>query len=116
MAKSSISLLLVCFIFFILEKSQAELLAPALYVFGDSTVDAGNNNNIQTFAKSNYLPYGIDFPGGITGRTTNGQTMADFIGKLKHFLPRNCAFLNCRSFKKIKRYMKLMKSCIGRIF
>ncbi|PON77501.1 Lipase [Parasponia andersonii] len=78
MAKSSISLLFVFIIFFVLEKSQAKL-APALYVFGDSTVDAGNNNGIQTYAKYNYLPYGIDYPGGTTGRPTNGRTMADFI-------------------------------------
>ena len=36
-------------------------LVPALYVFGDSTVDAGNNNNLNTPAKVNSFPYGIDF-------------------------------------------------------
>ncbi|XP_010108885.2 GDSL esterase/lipase 7 [Morus notabilis] len=59
-------------------KSEAQL-APALYVFGDSTVDAGNNNAINTYAKSNYAPYGVDFPGGVTGRPTNGRNAADFI-------------------------------------
>ena len=83
MAKSSIFLLFVCCIFSVWGKSEAKL-APALYVFGDSTVDAGNNNVIPTYAKYNYLPYGIDFPNGVTGRPTNGLTTADFIGKLKH--------------------------------
>ncbi|AES97012.1 hypothetical protein MTR_5g044210 [Medicago truncatula] len=36
-------------------------LVPTLYVFGDSTVDVGNNNNLNTAAKANVFPYGIDF-------------------------------------------------------
>lgn len=82
MAKSSIFLVLLCLILLSLGKSEAQL-APALYVFGDSTVDAGNNNLIDSFAKSNYAPYGLDFPGGVTGRATNGHTMADSIGMFK---------------------------------
>lgn len=80
MAKSSISILLLCVIFLVMRKSQAKL-APALYVFGDSTVDAGNNNGVPTYAKYNYLPYGVDYPGGVAGRSTNGRTTADFICK-----------------------------------
>ncbi|PON45629.1 Lipase [Parasponia andersonii] len=79
---SSISLL---FVFNIISSSfvfsEADKLAPALYVFGDSTVDVGNNNNIDTHAKSNYLPYGIDFPDGVSGRPTNGYNMADLIAQ-----------------------------------
>ncbi|EXC20533.1 hypothetical protein L484_027087 [Morus notabilis] len=81
MAKSSTSFVFVCFILLILGKSEAQL-APALYVFGDSTVDAGNNNDINTYAKSNYAPYGVDFPCGVTGRPTNGRNAADFIAQL----------------------------------
>ncbi|KAK7381195.1 hypothetical protein VNO78_33725 [Psophocarpus tetragonolobus] len=54
-------------------------LAPALYVFGDSLVDSGNNNFLPTLARANYLPYGIDFPKGATGRFTNRKTVVDFI-------------------------------------
>ncbi|KAL7163701.1 hypothetical protein ACSBR2_039762 [Camellia fascicularis] len=54
----------------------------ALYVFGDSTVDAGNNNYIDKAARANYLPYGIDFNNTPTGRFTNGKTIADFIAIL----------------------------------
>ncbi|KHN29936.1 GDSL esterase/lipase [Glycine soja] len=54
---------------------------PALYVFGDSLIDCGNNNHLPS-GGADYLPYGIDFMGGNTptGRaTTNGKTVADFL-------------------------------------
>ncbi|URE23208.1 GDSL-like Lipase/Acylhydrolase [Musa troglodytarum] len=55
---------------------------PANFVFGDSLVDAGNNNYITTFSKANYVPNGIDFPGHEpTGRYTNGRTIVDVLGK-----------------------------------
>ncbi|KAF6169125.1 hypothetical protein GIB67_038622 [Kingdonia uniflora] len=56
-------------------------LAPALYVFGDSLVDSGNNNFLETTAVANYKPYGIDFPHGPTGRFTNGKTIEDFFSE-----------------------------------
>lgn len=55
-------------------------LVPALYVFGDSLLDNGNNNLLPTLAKANYFPYGLNFPGGFpTGRFTNGKNLADFV-------------------------------------
>ncbi|KAF8389887.1 hypothetical protein HHK36_024405 [Tetracentron sinense] len=82
MAKSSsmtlLSLSLLLHLFF--AKSENPL-APALYIFGDSLVDSGNNNLLNTEVKVNYNPYGIDFPGGATGRFTNGKTAADFTGQ-----------------------------------
>ncbi|KAL8511742.1 hypothetical protein ACS0TY_018250 [Phlomoides rotata] len=54
---------------------------PCMFVFGDSLFDNGNNNNLNTRAKVNYPPYGIDFPGGITtGRFSNGKNAPDFLG------------------------------------
>lgn len=53
---------------------------PAMFVFGDSLIDNGNNNDLPSFAKANYFPYGIDFNGGPTGRFSNGYTMVDAIG------------------------------------
>ncbi|XP_020679643.1 GDSL esterase/lipase At1g71250 [Dendrobium catenatum] len=50
---------------------------PAMFVFGDSLVDSGNNNYLTSIAKANYYPYGIDFSQGITGRFTNGKTTVD---------------------------------------
>ncbi|KAJ1266914.1 hypothetical protein BS78_07G016800 [Paspalum vaginatum] len=55
---------------------------PALFVFGDSLVDSGNNNNLASLAKANYLPYGIDFAGGPTGRFCNGYTIVDELAEL----------------------------------
>ncbi|XP_026395817.1 GDSL esterase/lipase At4g16230-like [Papaver somniferum] len=50
---------------------------PAIFVFGVSLVDPGNNNYISgTIAKNNFYPFGIDFPSGkaYTGRFTDGRT------------------------------------------
>ncbi|GAA0163623.1 lipase [Lithospermum erythrorhizon] len=54
---------------------------PAMFVFGDSLVDNGNNNDLNSFAKANYYPYGIDFRGP-TGRFSNGETVIDLLAKL----------------------------------
>ncbi|XP_039068812.1 GDSL esterase/lipase At2g04020-like [Hibiscus syriacus] len=55
---------------------------PALYVFGDNFVDAGNNNYLNLpRIQSTYSPYGIDFDGKPTGRYTNGRTVTDFIAQ-----------------------------------
>ncbi|KAM0941755.1 putative GDSL lipase/esterase, SGNH hydrolase superfamily [Dioscorea sansibarensis] len=53
---------------------------PAIIVFGDSTVDTGNNNAIPTLLKSNFMPYGRDFLGKPypTGRFSNGRLASDF--------------------------------------
>lgn len=59
---------------------QGQQQVPCLFFFGDSQFDNGNNNNLLTLAKVNYPPYGIDFPGGPTGRFSNGQNIADFLG------------------------------------
>eukprot|EP00253_Pinus_taeda_P002585 PITA_02585 len=60
----------------------AKQLAPALIVFGDSTVDPGNNNNISTVLKANFLPYGRDFIGHTpTGRFCNGRLTTDFLAE-----------------------------------
>ncbi|KAF7827924.1 GDSL esterase/lipase [Senna tora] len=57
---------------------------PALYAFGDSLIDGGNNNylNLPLQGKANFPPYGIDFGGKPTGRYTNGKTVVDYIAIL----------------------------------
>ncbi|KAM1232550.1 hypothetical protein TB2_002273 [Malus domestica] len=55
---------------------------PAMFVFGDSLIDVGNNNFLNSLAKSNYYPYGCDFRAGPTGRFTNGRTFVDLLGNL----------------------------------
>ncbi|KAM0048696.1 putative triacylglycerol lipase [Helianthus debilis subsp. tardiflorus] len=64
---------------------SGEPQVPCFFIFGDSLVDSGNNNALTTAAKANYRPYGIDFPQGVTGRFTNGRTVADIIGQLLGF-------------------------------
>ncbi|KAL0314085.1 UNVERIFIED_CONTAM: GDSL esterase/lipase [Sesamum angustifolium] len=58
---------------------------PCLFIFGDSLVDNGNNNDILTLARADYGPYGIDFPQGATGRFTNGRTFVDILAQLLGF-------------------------------
>ncbi|KAF7831722.1 GDSL esterase/lipase [Senna tora] len=64
---------------------------PAVIVFGDSSVDSGNNNRIATVLKSNFRPYGRDFDGGHpTGRFSNGRVPPDFIAEafnVKRYIP-----------------------------
>ncbi|KAJ6435465.1 hypothetical protein OIU84_000617 [Salix udensis] len=52
---------------------------PCYFVFGDSLFDNGNNNYLSTAPKVNYLPYGIDFDTGASGRCSNGLNIADTI-------------------------------------
>lgn len=59
----------------------AKSLVPALYVFGDSLVDVGNNNLLDTPTKANTFPYGIDFNNCSTGRFSNGKNFADILGE-----------------------------------
>ncbi|KAA8546340.1 hypothetical protein F0562_002921 [Nyssa sinensis] len=62
-----------------------------MFVFGSSLVDNGNNNFLQdSMAKADYLPYGIDFPLGPSGRFTNGKNVIDLLGdqlKLPSYIP-----------------------------
>ncbi|XP_074294507.1 GDSL esterase/lipase EXL1-like [Silene latifolia] len=64
---------------------------PALLVFGDSIVDSGNNDYIDTIGKANFPPYGRDFAGGVaTGRYSNGKIPSDLIAEqmgLKELVP-----------------------------
>ncbi|KAK4259492.1 hypothetical protein QN277_005817 [Acacia crassicarpa] len=58
---------------------------PCYFIFGDSLVDNGNNNQLASLARANYFPYGIDFPGGATGRFSNGKTTVDVVAQLLGF-------------------------------
>ncbi|XP_071722407.1 GDSL esterase/lipase At1g71691-like [Rutidosis leptorrhynchoides] len=57
-------------------------MVPGMFIFGDSLIDNGNNNDLLTFAWANYFPYGIDFLGGPTGRFSNGFTIVDQISEM----------------------------------
>ncbi|KAM3196931.1 hypothetical protein ACQJBY_072555 [Aegilops geniculata] len=55
-------------------------VCTTLLVFGDSTVDPGNNNRLRTTAKANFPPYGVNFYGRRpTGRFSNGRLATDML-------------------------------------
>jgi GDSL-like Lipase/Acylhydrolase len=72
-----VPLLPVMFVYLCLMKVVMAQQVPAVFAFGDSLIDNGNNNGLNSFAKSNYYPYGIDFNQGATGRFCNGKTVVD---------------------------------------
>ena len=56
---------------------------PAIYVFGDSTADVGNNNYLpgSDVPRANFPHNGVDFPTSRpTGRFSNGYNVADLVG------------------------------------
>ncbi|KAJ0966179.1 hypothetical protein J5N97_027317 [Dioscorea zingiberensis] len=56
---------------------------PAMYVFGDSLADVGNNDHIHlSLLKANFPHNGIDYPGHkATGRFSNGKNAVDFLAE-----------------------------------
>lgn len=94
--------LLYCVVILLFSACEAKLQLPqgvnikAVFAFGDSIVDQGNNNNLTTRAKCNFLPYGKDFMGGKpTGRFSNAKTPPDMIGILikKEIFFKNLTFI-----------------------
>ncbi|KAG6421013.1 hypothetical protein SASPL_117560 [Salvia splendens] len=67
-----------------ISQDDIDLTKGASFIFGDSLVDAGNNNYLQTLSKADITPNGIDFKasgGNPTGRYTNGRTIGDIVGE-----------------------------------
>ncbi|KAK3011174.1 hypothetical protein RJ639_011747 [Escallonia herrerae] len=98
--QSPFVLLLLFHVFVFISKAKSQALAKqrasnnsisAVFVFGDSTADPGNNNYIPTPFKSNFRPYGRDFTNQVpTGRFTNGMLAYDFIARyvgVKDYVP-----------------------------
>ncbi|XP_048334751.2 GDSL esterase/lipase 5 [Ziziphus jujuba] len=59
-------------------------VSSALFIFGDSTVDPGNNNHMETIPenRADYKPYGQNgFFEGPTGRFSDGRVIVDFIAE-----------------------------------
>ncbi|XP_038685389.1 GDSL esterase/lipase At5g55050-like [Tripterygium wilfordii] len=75
-------------------------MVPAMFVFGDSLVDVGNNNHLSvSIAKADFPFNGIDFPTKKpTGRFSNGKNAADFIAE-KVGLPSSPPYLSLISKK-----------------
>ncbi|KAL0554405.1 hypothetical protein IC582_008326 [Cucumis melo] len=78
-----------------------------LFVFGDSIVDIGNNNYINTIpiARSNYPPYGVTFFKCPSGRWSDGRVVPDFFAQyanlqllLPYLYPGNKRYINGINF------------------
>ncbi|KAG9131852.1 hypothetical protein Leryth_016569 [Lithospermum erythrorhizon] len=72
--------IMLCFLVYYSIHVEGAPQVPAMFVFGDSLVDNGNNNYLNSIAKANYFPYGIDLRGP-TGRFSNGNTFIDVLGE-----------------------------------
>ena len=74
-------LILLSIFIFMFTYSQAQK-APAMFIFGDSLVDVGNNNHLKfSMNEADFSHYVIDFPNKVfTGRFSNGKNAADFLG------------------------------------
>ncbi|XP_061341558.1 GDSL esterase/lipase At5g45950 [Gastrolobium bilobum] len=73
----------------------AQSNVTCILVFGDSSVDPGNNNVLHTQVKSNFLPYGKDFFNSRpTGRFSNGRLGTDFIAEALGYRKIIPAFLD----------------------
>uniref|UniRef100_A0A0E0K3D9 GDSL esterase/lipase n=1 Tax=Oryza punctata TaxID=4537 RepID=A0A0E0K3D9_ORYPU len=79
------------------DAAEATQLVPAVFVFGDSTVDVGNNNYLNSTkqARANYPKHGVDFTGSTpTGRFSNGFNLADQLAQLLGFPMSPPAYLS----------------------
>ncbi|CAN6215579.1 unnamed protein product [Urochloa humidicola] len=78
---------------------------PAMYVFGDSTLDVGNNNYLpgKDVPKADRPFYGIDLPGSgkPTGRFSNGYNTADFVAQSLGFEKSPLAYFVLKAHNKL---------------
>ncbi|KAL9253378.1 GDSL esterase/lipase-like protein [Drosera capensis] len=59
---------------------RAQKKLSGLMIFGDSTMDSGNNDYIPTLFRSNFAPYGMNFFNHTpNGRFTDGRLPTDFL-------------------------------------
>ncbi|ESQ27538.1 hypothetical protein EUTSA_v10019865mg [Eutrema salsugineum] len=74
-----LTLFSICFLSSAAEKNNT---FSALFAFGDSVLDTGNNNLLLTLLKGNYWPYGWNFDFKIpTGRFGNGRVFTDIVAE-----------------------------------
>ncbi|KAG8475443.1 hypothetical protein CXB51_032205 [Gossypium anomalum] len=69
-------------ILLVLINLSSSLNGPAIFIFGDSVFDAGNNHFIKNCSvQADFPPYGSTFFHHPTGRFSDGRTVADFISQ-----------------------------------
>jgi hypothetical protein len=88
-------LLLLAAILLVVASGEAQPLVPAMVIFGDSLVDVGNNDYLDSIGKANMPPYGRDFKDHVaTGRYCNGKLAIDIIGWIDLFVYLPHAFFS----------------------
>uniref|UniRef100_A0ACD5ZLG0 Uncharacterized protein n=1 Tax=Avena sativa TaxID=4498 RepID=A0ACD5ZLG0_AVESA len=88
-------LLLLATILLLVASREAKPLVPAMVIFGDSMVDVGNNNYLDSIGKANAPPYGRDFKDHVaTGRYCNGKLPIDIIAERLGFSSYPAAYLS----------------------
>ncbi|OQU79334.1 hypothetical protein SORBI_3008G133200 [Sorghum bicolor] len=93
--------------------TRQQVMVPAMYVFGDSLVDAGNNDFLPAPAPKAVPPNGVDLPRTIsrrTGRFTNGYNLADIIAQHVGFGKSPPAYL---SLTPLSRQLDLLRGRVG---
>ncbi|CAA7395891.1 unnamed protein product [Spirodela intermedia] len=77
------SLILFFLLWCVFPLSSHGQITPAVYTFGDSLADVGNNNHLHlSLLKANFPHNGVDYPGRkATGRFGNGRNSADFLAE-----------------------------------
>ncbi|XP_056175469.1 GDSL esterase/lipase At1g29670-like [Syzygium oleosum] len=85
MAFQSDCKLIMLLLLLALKQLIAKPLVPCYFVFGDSVNDNGNNVNLPSAFRPVFLPYGIDFPDGPTGRYSNGRNFVDVVEQFLGF-------------------------------
>ncbi|KAL2933018.1 GDSL esterase/lipase 5 [Bienertia sinuspersici] len=78
-----------------------------LFIFGDSVLDAGNNNyiNTSTSVQANFWPYGITSFRYPTGRMSDGRLICDFIAGALVLTNQGLVIdlhMQLENFKKVK--------------
>ncbi|XP_057451075.1 GDSL esterase/lipase At5g22810-like [Lotus japonicus] len=97
MGYSSFLLISILFLTVVLNVANGQPLVPAMFLFGDSSLDVGNNNHLLTVVKANFPPYGRDFENHIpTGRFSNGKLPIDFAAETFGFTSYPPAYLNLK--------------------
>ncbi|KAF4371604.1 hypothetical protein F8388_003214 [Cannabis sativa] len=94
---TKIMMIMMILILIMLENTyvKTQRIVPAVFVFGDSIVDVGNNNNLPTLIKSNFPPYGRDFANHkSTGRFSNGKLAIDYLVDALNFESYPQAYLS----------------------
>ena len=95
-AASAAAVMLMLLLLSAAATARGQALVPGVMIFGDSVVDAGNNNRLATLVRADFPPYGRDFPAthAPTGRFCNGKLATDITADTLGFTTYPAAYLS----------------------